>query len=236
MAMIESLEGRTLFVTVTAVQLAGPVTKGTTHSYLVTNSGNYAGTATETEYGPIRMNGKTVYKDETSTTNSVGQYSGVVGTYGLLNNRYGQTTYQSTSVGPGKASSRTIVGTQFDPAQTQLPGTMASGQTYTSIGTATESTRVGTAAATVRSYAYSVAQSLRAKATSVKTAVGTYRCFIVDTTVTAVVNGVTRTTAMSSYYSVGVGLVKRILVASMSGSNTKTSTEQSLIGFKVGKG
>lgn len=234
---IEMLERRQLFaVTLSAVDLAGPVVKGTVHSYLVTNSGAYAGTATETEYGPVRMNGKTIYKDETTTTGKTGQVGPVTGTYSLLNGKYGQRVYQNTVVGTGSKSGRTVVGTQFDPAQVSLPASMTSGKTYDSIGTVTESTTVGTAAPTVKSYAYSVVQSIRAKATNVNTAIGNYRAFVVDTVVTAIVDGIKRTTSIASYYSVGVGLVKRISVVAASNSTIKVSTEQALIGFKVGRG
>lgn len=236
MQFVEAFESRTLFaITASAVDLAGPVTKGTVHSYVVLNSGVYAGTATETEYGPVKMNGKTIFKDETTTTTAAGQAGPTTGTYGLLNNKYGQRIYQSTVVGAGSRSSRTIVGTQLDPAQIALPAALTSGQNYQSVGTATETTTVGTATPTVRTYAYSVVQSLRAKVTSVKTAIGTYKTYIVDTTVTAVINGVRRITSTSAYYALGVGIVKQVTVVASSDSGTKVSTERSLIGFKIGK-
>ena len=88
----------------------------------------------------------------------------------------------------------------------------------------------------MRQYAYSVVQSLRAKVTSTKTAIGTYKTYIVDTTVTAVINGVRRITSTSAYYALGVGLVKQITVVASSDNPTKVSTERSLIGFKIGRG
>ena len=238
MRLIEPLEDRKLFaITVSAVDLAGPVIKGTVHSYLnLGNGGVYAGTATETEYGPIRMNGKTIYKDETTTTDSVGKAGPITGTYSLLNNKYGQRVYQSTTVGTGSRTARTVVGSAFDPAQIALPASLTSGKSYQSVGTTTESTTVGTAAPTVKQYAYSVVQSIRAKATKVSTALGDYRAYVVDTVITAIVDGVTRTTSVASYFSVGVGLVKRITVLATSNSTVKTSSQQSIIGFKVGRG